>query len=70
MVPITPGLYRHFKGTVYEVICVAMHTEGDYRLVIYRNPQKPEECWARPEAMFQESVLYQGRYMLRFTREK
>ena len=38
MAPIAPplGLYRHFKGGLYEVIGCAVHTETGEILVLYR----------------------------------
>lgn len=42
------GLYRHFKGTVYEVIGVATHSETQEQLVIYRPVSDRNKLWARP----------------------
>jgi len=41
--------YRHFKGTVYEIIALATHSETLEKLVIY---QHGENIWARPVSMF------------------
>jgi len=41
--------YRHFKGTVYEIVSIAEHTETNEKLVIYKNG---ENIWARPVSMF------------------
>ena len=41
--------YRHFKGTIYEIIALAKHSETKEELVIYK---KDENIWARPVSMF------------------
>lgn len=33
---LSPGKYRHYKGHDYEVIGVAIHTETEEELVVYR----------------------------------
>ena len=63
---VTLGKYRHFKGNEYEVIGFATHTENGERLVIYRNIANPEEVWARPYTMFQETVWHNGQQQKRF----
>ena len=63
---ITLGKYRHFKGNEYEVIGFATHTENGERLVIYRNIANPDEVWARPYTMFQETVWHNGQQQKRF----
>lgn len=45
------GLYRHFKGGVYEVICEAKHSETGEEMVVYRNTESGE-TWVRPKEMF------------------
>lgn len=54
--------YRHYKNhQLYEVICVATHTETHEDIVIYKGLYHCEErgadpIWARPLAMFVEYV--------------
>lgn len=50
------GLYRHFKGTVYEIIGVATHSETQEQLVIYRPVSDRNKLWARPLEMFTSKV--------------
>lgn len=45
--------YKHFKGTIYEVIAIAKHTETLEDLVIYKHDDK---IWARPYDMFNSEV--------------
>lgn len=54
---ISPGLYRHYKGSLYIVFAVAQHSETGELMVIYRELTK-EGAWVRPLAMFEEEVLW------------
>jgi hypothetical protein len=45
--------YRHFKGTIYEVIAIAKDSETLEDLVIYAHDDK---IWARPYEMFISEV--------------
>ena len=56
------GIYKHFKGHIYQVIAVAYDTEkytiddpNASRLVIYENLET-KEVWARPYSMFVSRV--------------
>ena len=66
------GLYRHYKGGVYQVIGVARHSETnetdetDEQLVVYRCVYDNYSLWVRPLAMFLETVLVDGRTVPRF----
>lgn len=66
MPDIRPGRYRHFKGNEYEVIGVARHSETDEWLVVYRPLYGEGGLWARPLAMFLETVTIDGRSIQRF----
>ena len=62
-----PGRYRHYKGNEYEVIGVARHSETLEPLVIYRPLYNATGLWARPHAMFFETVTIDGVVQPRFT---
>jgi len=49
---IRPGRYRHYKGKDYEVIGVAMHSETEKELDVYRPVYGKMGLWARPLEMF------------------
>ena len=63
-----PGRYRHYKGGEYEVIGVARHSETDELLVVYRPLYGDGGLWARPLAMFAETVTHEGARVPRFRR--
>ena len=53
---IKPGIYRHFKGNMYEVVGVARHSETEEPYVVYRALYGERGLWIRPLEMFQERV--------------
>lgn len=50
---VVGGIYRHFKGTLHKVICLARHSETQELLVIYTHG---DDFWARPIEMFTSLV--------------
>ena len=48
--------YRHFKGDLYEVVDIAVHSEKADVLVIYKSKKDPTLVWARPLDMFLSDV--------------
>lgn len=62
------GLYKHYKGNLYEVIGVAKHSETLEELVVYRATyqKEGENLWVRPKTMFLETVLINGVAVKRF----
>lgn len=59
-------IYRHFKGHDYQVIGIGVHTETDERVAVYKRVAGPDIIWIRPLAMFEESVVHEGRLQRRF----
>lgn len=53
---IQPGIYRHFKGNLYEVIGTASHSETLEEMVVYRALYGDGGLWVRPAAMWTEWV--------------
>ena len=64
---VKQGIYRHFKGGIYEVIGEALHSETLEAMVVYRSMKEPEKMWVRPAAMWDETVDRDGFYGPRFT---
>jgi hypothetical protein len=62
------GLYRHYKGNIYEVLGTARHSETLEVLVVYRRKaeNEGEDLWVRPLKMFTEKLLINGAEISRF----
>jgi len=48
--------YRHFKGNVYEIICVSFNTEGDNEALVTYKEIHGNQKWTRPLSMFKDRV--------------
>nr|WP_196141103.1 DUF1653 domain-containing protein [Aliikangiella sp. G2MR2-5] len=64
---IKPGRYRHFKGSEYQVIDVAYHSETQELMVLYRPLYGEGKLWVRPYDMFTEKVPVDGTMVDRFS---
>ena len=63
-----PGLYRHYKGMLYEVIDTVRHSETLEPMTLYRALYGQRGLWVRPAAMFLERVSVEGQMRPRFER--
>lgn len=65
------GVYKHYKGDLYEVLGVANHSETLEPMVIYKALYHSDEfgsnaLWARPYPMFLETIVIDGIEQPRF----
>lgn len=51
-------VYKHFKGTMHRIICIAKHSETKEDMVVYTHDDD-NEVWARPLDMFLSEVDYE-----------
>jgi len=63
------GLYRHYKGLMYEVVGTARHSESLEPMTLYRALYGERGLWVRPAAMFNEEVVIEGVRQPRFARQ-
>ncbi len=63
---IRPGIYRHFKGNEYRVLCLARHSETGEEMVVYRALYGERGIWVRPASMWNETVERDGERIRRF----
>ena len=66
---IQKGIYRHFKGNRYEVLELARHSETAEQYVVYRALYGDGGVWVRPQAMFEETIVHDGKRIARFSLE-
>lgn len=64
---IKKGIYRHYKGNLYQVIEVATHSETQEQLVVYRTLYGDYSMWVRPLKMFEELIQVDNEEVSRFT---
>jgi len=60
------GRYRHYKGSEYQVIDTATHSETEELLVLYRPLYGERALWVRPFNMFFETLPVDGVLKKRF----
>ena len=63
---IPQGIYRHYKGSLYQVLHTAQHSETEESLVVYRCLYGEYGVWVRPLAMFSETVMIDDKEVPRF----
>lgn len=66
------GLYKHYKGKIYEVIGIATHSETLEKIVVYKATYMSEadNLWVRPLSMFTETIVFDGKEIKRFEKLK
>lgn len=63
LLPIKKGMYKHYKGSAYEVLGIARHSETLEEFVLYTHDGN---FWVRPYAMFFDEVIIEGKKIPRF----
>ena len=63
---IPQGIYRHYKGSLYQVLHTAKHSETEESFVVYRCLYGEYDIWVRPLTMFTEIVNIDGKEVPRF----
>lgn len=53
------GIYKHFKGKMYIVEDIAIHSETEEKMVVYRALYGNNQLWVRPYNMFISEVDHQ-----------
>lgn len=66
MEEIKKGIYRHFKGNLYEVLDIATNSESLEKYVVYRALYGEKALWVRPASMWNEKVTRDGKTFKRF----
>ncbi len=68
LIVTAPGLYRHYKGNLYEVLDTVRHSETLEPMTLYRALYGERGLWVRPAAMFGETVVINGIEQPRFAK--
>ena len=63
---LKPGIYKHFKGNLYEVIDVARDSETEEEFVVYKPLYNDSGSWIRALKMFDEVIERDGIKIKRF----
>ncbi|PCI55095.1 MAG: hypothetical protein COB45_06930 [Gammaproteobacteria bacterium] len=60
------GKYQHFKGSYYQVLHLARHSETEETFVVYHPFDNKNDIWIRPLTMFNETITREGKALQRF----
>ena len=69
LIETPPGLYKHYKGMLYEVVGTVRHSEDLMPMTLYRALYGEHGLWVRPAEMFNEEVVIDGVRQPRFSRQ-
>ncbi len=67
-VPKPRETYKHYKGDLYEVVGLAIHSNDDIWMVVYKPlyDNADAEMFTRPLSEWNEEVLWNGEKVSRF----
>ncbi|MEG1457744.1 MAG: DUF1653 domain-containing protein [Acetivibrio sp.] len=54
--PVAGDVYRHFKDRLYEVVAIAIHSETEEKMIVYKQLYGDFETYVRPLSMFLSEV--------------
>lgn len=60
------GIYKHYKGNLYELLHIAKHSETLEKMVVYKALYGEGEIWVRPASMWDEEIEKDGKKVKRF----
>ncbi|APD09972.1 MULTISPECIES: DUF1653 domain-containing protein [Thermus] len=63
---VKPGLYRHYKGGLYQVLFLARHSETEEVMVVYQALYGERGYWVRPLSLWLAPVEVEGKAVPRF----
>lgn len=70
--PKESEVYKHYKGDLYRVLHIALHSnDGEWMVVyepLYENPDA--KYFTRPLREWGEEVMYEGKKVVRFLKER
>ena len=67
---IEKGIYRHFKGNLYEVLFLAKDCEDESEVVVYKALYGENQIWVRSAEEFCSTVTRDGKTFKRFEKVK
>ena len=61
-------IYKHYKGNLYQIICISCHSEDLTWYVVYKTlyDNKVSTIWHRPLDMFLGTLEIDGKQVQRF----
>lgn len=60
------GYYKHYKGNIYKVLNVGLHTETMEKMVVYQDVADSTKIWIRPASMWNDEIEFNGKTVKRF----
>lgn len=60
------GIYKHYKGNLYELLFIAKHSETLEKMVVYKALYGDGDVWVRPYIMWNEEIKVNGKAVKRF----
>lgn len=63
---IEKGIYKHFKGNLYEVLFTAKDCDDETQVVVYKALYGDGQIWVRNAEEFAETVTRDGKTFKRF----